>query len=123
MFWQDELKKKYKNNFHPTTLIDVGDGWRKIVETLVEGIAKNNGMIMQLKEKFGDLRCYFHTEKENFEAISHLVVAAEMESSQTCEYCGGLADHKAIGGWIKTICETCYEKDISNADEKTTSCD
>lgn len=97
---------------HPATLEDlqaeVGKGWAGIVARLAEDLDKMgwNGHVVQIKEKFGDLRFYPSTATaEMYDRIDQ----AALESSRTCEYCGepGLPTRK--GGWIKTLCDGCNE--------------
>jgi len=71
--------------------------------------------ILQIKEKFGTLRYYYHTDVKTFsirEAMDRYVRQAEIESSKTCEFCG--KEGKLIKckmAWMKTRCDDCAPSD------------
>ena len=85
----------------------VGEGWHKIIEDLVNALflAGWSGRLTQVKEKFGGLR--FYAEDIKFESdMDKLIDAAEELSFKTCEYCGKPGKPRK-GGWIKTLCDDC----------------
>ena len=81
----------------------VGEGWHSIVNKLIDDLfdAGWNGVVLQVKEKFGGLRFYIGAGNET---MWELIRDAEHRSFQTCEVCGkpGKARH---GGWIRTLCD------------------
>jgi hypothetical protein len=81
---------------------DVGPGWRPIVQAAVDAIAKKNGHILQIKEKFGGLRIYVHAG--DFDAIDDIVRTAERQCAITCETCGKPGSLRNLNGWLKTAC-------------------
>ena len=88
----------------------VGQGWSKILESLIEDLFKLgwDGTVFQVKEKFGNLRFYTGTgNKEIFERIQQ----AGIESEKTCEYCGKSGKPRTDRSWIKTLCDSCNAKD------------
>lgn len=88
----------------------VGQGWTKILESLIEDLFKLgwDGTILQIKEKFGGLRWYIGNSNEKvFERIAQ----AEKESYKTCEYCGKKGKLRTDRSWIKTLCDDCNTKD------------
>jgi hypothetical protein len=120
--------------------IDVGDGWFTIIDTLCSCICsevdKLNGeltvctdekqmrqlytklvdarnrlpRLVQIKEKFGELRFYYSRNAENSERIDALVSFAEDMCSRTCSYCGSPGKKLRQGektGWVSVICEGC----------------
>ena len=98
-----DFKKHYKDYF------PVGEGWRGLVEKLVEDIIKiaPDVEISQIKEKFGGLRFYIdYGTDEVFDLISK----AEQESFKICEGCGTKENVTTEGGWILTLCKTCRKK-------------
>lgn len=85
--WRDALAEKYpslyrdyKGDMRYTCMawgIDVGDGWRDLIEKLSADITAidTEGRVVadQVKEKFGGLRFYFHTEaSKKFQDLLHL---------------------------------------------------
>lgn len=67
--------------------------------------------IVQIKEKFGTLRFYYHGGNERVEA---LVDFAEAMSGVTCEECGAPGKIDDIG-WIKTHCAAHRRNDPSKS--------
>ena len=85
-------------------LCGVGAGWHGIIDRLVSDLFTLgwDGMLADVKEKFGGLR--FYIGEESLE-MSARIDEAESESFQTCEECG--APGKArTGSWVKTLCDT-----------------
>lgn len=129
---------------------DVGDGWHNILRELSQGIADavskhvygagskaaalggedrafECGFVVivdQVKEKFGTLRFYWHTEpnetprdsvdedyaKEIYGQVSGMVDLAAGLSGVTCESCGSPGTMND-GGWLSVRCEPCREKE------------
>ena len=81
----------------------VGEGWRSIVEPLVEMCSQRGVKIRQIKEKFGGLRFYTGPADEDVFVEIH---AAEDKSLQTCECCGKPGQPR-YNSWIKTLCDDC----------------
>jgi len=61
--------------------------------------------IIQIKEKFGELRVYVVGESES---MSHKINFAERMASCTCELCGSPGRIRS-GGWIQCRCDKCQE--------------
>ena len=95
-----DFKKNYKTSF------PVGDGWRPLVEKLVEDIIKiaPKTEISQIKEKYGTLRFYINVGNDE---VYDLIEKAEQESGKTCEECGTKRNVTTEGGWILTLCKSC----------------
>jgi hypothetical protein len=95
---------------HYKTYFPVGEGWRKIVEKLVDDIIKiaPNTEINQIKEKFGTLR--FYCSGDGRDDIYDLIKKAEIESGVTCERCGTREGVTTEGDWILTLCKKCRSK-------------
>ena len=90
--------------------VSVGSGWEQIVIDCDAELAEidPNYKIMQIKEKFGDLRFYFepsdHSNDDLRQRMSSVVAKYEKIASQTCEDTGlpGVK-MKSPGGWFKTL--------------------
>ncbi len=86
-----------------------GDLWCEDIQQILE---KNNYVdklrIMQIKEKFGQLRTYFGPIPKE---MDDLIWAYELISEYVCVRCGRL-DSPIINnyGWYEPICRTCYNK-------------
>ena len=97
--------------------IECGNGWRKIINPIIEYIEKYNSTvkkeenkikILQIKEKFGELR--FYASNKTPELVK-LIENAEAKSRNICELCGSEEDIGQIAdGWITTCCRKCAEK-------------
>ena len=127
----DKLRAKYPSLFANRCEISVDEGWFSILDALCSGIVhhlqhnKNvidfakrkhateptitssipdlipDVQIVQIKEKFGTLRFYFH---DGDDYIRGAAAFAEDMSALTCEVCGHPGKARG-GGWIKTLCE------------------
>ncbi|MDR2238026.1 MAG: hypothetical protein LBE92_18035 [Chryseobacterium sp.] len=57
------------------------------------------------KEKFGELRCYIHSENRELDAvIKKIVDKYSALSVKTCEICGNEGKMRTIGSWQTTLC-------------------
>ena len=88
---------------------EIGVGWIPLVETflkLAEWDAQYNKtppvQILQVKEKFGELRIYYSGGDKRTDAY---VTFAMAMSKQMCEECGAPAVTSNKKGWIKTVCD------------------
>ena len=125
---------------------DIGDGWHGIIRELSAAVtheasvhawggeAKASDRHLecgffvvadQVKEKFGTLRFYYHSEpkpgvrmedvddgyaKETAAAIRGIVSMAEYMSGVTCELCGSPGEIND-GGWLSVRCGLCRRAD------------
>ena len=101
---------------------NVREGWSDIIARLVADLEELgwNGVVLQVKEKFGGLRFYI---SDGSEAIKKRVHQAEAESYFVCEFCGepGVLRETA---WLKTLCDSCHTirqeaRAIEDADANT----
>ena len=84
----------------------VGEGWRPLVEKLVDDIIAIDPDIdvTQVKEKYGGLRFYVLYGDD---AVFDLISKAEDESLKICERCGTRDNVSTKGGWLMTLCDRC----------------
>lgn len=89
-----------------TARLCVGPGWGPLVQTLMEDLRAEgwDGLLLQVKEKFGGLRFYTGPLTQVQE---DLVRAAENRSYEVCEICGEPGRECDEFGWIRTLCEAC----------------
>lgn len=91
--------------------LSLGRGWYRIVVELDRELAAiDSGYeLHQVKEKFGGLRVYFHTEHGDlWDQMNAAVDQAGAKAAATCELCGehGLL-HTTPHGWVRTLCRSC----------------
>ena len=98
-----DFKKHYKDYF------PVGEGWRPLVEKLVQDIVAIDTTICisQIKEKYGGLRFYINGSNDE---VFNLIDKAEHESYKICEECGTKEGVTTEGGWILTLCKPCRKE-------------
>ena len=103
----------------------IPDGWKKIALVHFQAIKKilenNNALpylkIIEVKEKYGRLRIYYHfpncpiyeQNKRWLDDIDRQFDMLEKDSWNICINCGKPAKFET-GGWITPICEDCKEK-------------
>lgn len=97
------FKNWYKDCF------PVGEGWRPLIEKLVNDIIKINPKVevTQVKEKFGGLRFYIIGGNDE---VYDLIDLAENESLKICENCGTKENVTTKGGWLVTLCNKCRKE-------------
>lgn len=108
--------------------VECGKGWKNLYEPLIDLCKLYGAKVLQVKEKFGGLRFYFHANGDCFHKLQAMVDAAEARSFHTCENCGIYKvlrhddDGKPVflvtteGSWLKSLCPDCRTKD--EADRK-----
>ncbi|NJL54179.1 hypothetical protein HC928_02685 [bacterium] len=91
--------------------IECGSGWDDLVQELITEIYKlgqKEGLdcrIVQIKEKYGELRCYMDGGTDEMYALIEDFTA---HSKTVCEVCGGPGKWgSSESGWYRTICDHC----------------
>ncbi|HEY1133278.1 MAG TPA: hypothetical protein VGE77_01760 [Nocardioides sp.] len=90
--------------------IDCQKGWYPILARLDTDLAALDAAyeVHQVKEKFGGLRYYTHTEKDGVrERFETRIQQAEQEAYRTCELCGTAGSLAKRGTWYQTLCGAC----------------
>ena len=125
----NELKEKYPQFFLENFYFECGDGWYNLLESLLyrinqqeEHIRNQNAYrvrygrdpieyksvkISQIKEKWAGLRFYYDGGDDY---VCGAVALAEDMSYKTCEACGN-PGKVSSGGWYRTRCDECREKE------------
>ncbi|GEC77091.1 hypothetical protein [Microbacterium maritypicum] len=99
--------------------IDVGPGWYPLLGRLdarLTAIAPGY-VVQQIKSKFGALSFYARATEDVYdynEEFSQAILAAEWESTTTCEECGAPARTYTIRMWVWALCElhACAKADL-----------
>lgn len=93
--------------------ISLDRGWYPIIVELDERLAEIDPgyELHQVKEKFAELRYYFHTDREDlWDRMHALVLTAEERAACTCELCGQPGRmHRNKRGWYRTLCSSCAD--------------
>jgi len=84
----------------------VGKGWHKLLEILYDAMPKDT-VVVQVKEKYGQLRFYTSGTTEQFH---DLIDVMSWASECMCENCGKVGQLLQYGWW-KTRCPKCIEKE------------
>ncbi len=93
--WGEEIRKAYPEYF--TTYPECGKGWDKIIRDFFDVVVKQvpnaaDFSLLQLKEKFGELRIYFslseNVSDEARQAVHEAYDVASRASLNTCEVTG-----------------------------------
>lgn len=104
-------EREQKRMFSGTQYENVDEGWHSFVKPLEEFCVANGIGILQIKEKFGQLRFYTESSQDNPYTwqITGWIEHAEEMSSMYCEKCGlqGYLDGKY---WIKTYCKKHHDE-------------
>jgi hypothetical protein len=101
----EKLKEKFLPEYYKS--IDVNEGWYQLIVDCDKELTAIDPhyQIVQIKEKFGGLRYYFHpSQSDTSEAMRKVVEKYEAIALVTCEATGGLGVlMKGVGGWLKTL--------------------
>lgn len=112
--WTDDVSEDFDYSY--TELDDMPDGWRQAfglqmcdeLKNVLEKIDKiNEFRIVQIKEKFGELRFYTNWIDDDIDKIIDKYTEL---SRRTCICCGKPAT-QITTGWISPFCDDCV-KDI-----------
>lgn len=109
---EQEFIDKYPDVLKDIGTIDVGDGWRDLVTVICNYIELVNQVkgtdihIVQLKEKFGLIRCYMAGDAPEpvWEAVNRAIRMVEDLSAKTCQDCGADGVPRR-GGWVVVLCD------------------
>lgn len=117
----DEMLKQFRTEFadiiadnNRFVSIDIPQGWQTLIWTLARFIknrAKSKNLdtkIVQIKEKFGELRIYVDGSDEY---IDGLVDMACSVSQSLCIECGKVSEIRSDKGWMTNICNDCRKND------------
>lgn len=99
---EQQLFDKYPGMFKLTWGFECDDGWYNLLDELCLKIKESNPIVVQVKEKFGNLRFYTEAVEEQ---VNLLINEAEELSSTICEITGKPGALCQKGGWYKTLCE------------------
>ena len=113
---QNYLVNKYKKLFDTIELdgcsffdIECDAGWFHLINDLLTDLINTNVKILSIKEKYGELTVYYHSE-DNCVLIDTIINDYRMKSIRICEICGHSGSIKQKSGWFKTLCQTCSIK-------------
>ena len=99
--------------------IETGDGWYQLIHDMFNEIAeayKQGGLevdivLMQMKEKYGQLRTYFeYPDYRMYDIVEAIVNKYELLSEDVCELCGKLGKSRNRRGQRQVLCDGCSAK-------------
>jgi len=98
---------------------EIRDGWLPLLKELFDKIQKlvdndpqcNALEVVQVKEKFGELRVYLNY---SYEKIDNLIDEYTRKSKTICEWCGEKGKLRNDNGWYTTLCNKCHEKRLES---------
>ena len=91
----------------------VGPGWAPFVQILLDELQRDGVKILQVKEKFGQLRVYGKEgEGTNVPHIETLIRAACYLASHTCATCGKEGELRSDLDWKQVLCEEHYTEEV-----------
>lgn len=85
----------------------VRPGWHALVDEAFDLVEAQGVDVIQVKEKFGQLRIYTGSADADFYSK---IWEIEERSATICEFCGAPSHIRSRGGWLKSICDPCLEK-------------
>lgn len=94
---------------------EIGEGWMSLVielldkiQHLVDNNPEYSGLqVIQVKEKFAQLRVYLNYY---YKEIEDLIEEYTEKSVHICELCGETGETRNLHGWYMTLCDKHYEE-------------
>lgn len=112
--WTGKVVEDY--NYEFTEYDSILDGWqigfgKYLLEDLRDALIKNNYLhelrLLQVKEKFGELRIYTNGAPED---VRRVIDKYEVISQHVCSRCGSPYAALTDTGWVMPYCESCFQK-------------
>ncbi len=84
---------------------EMAPGWKPIVAAALEVMTAidPNVEIRQIKQKFGELRIYYRSQR--YDELELVVKQVEILCERTCEECGSAGSIFNQNGSVRTLCE------------------
>lgn len=120
----DKVLDSYDYSY--TLLDDMPKGWKlafgeqmckELKRVLIDEGFLYDYRILQIKEKFGQLRWYDNCGSE---MLWKVISKYEDLSKYTCIECGNKGKVRKLFGWISPYCDDCYKKVKRRAEERLT---
>lgn len=98
----------------------VGSGWSALVRRAYAAVAHAversplgaRVLIIQVKEKYGELRVYYDETNQLSESardeLADAIEQLQVESQRTCESCGDSGEILSVHGWLRAECDKHY---------------
>ena len=102
--WYDDFPRGWRKAFGKMMIEDIDQALKKAGKEV-----RDNFMVSQIKEKFGELRFYHYGGTRE---VDDIVEAYSVLSRNICVHCGKPDVGYLTDGWIMPICEECF-KDLS----------
>jgi hypothetical protein len=111
--WREELVLKHPELFRGAAHPEVDGGWADLIDRAVERIAnaakagRSPVRIVQIKEKYGELRIYTDRVEDSATAaaVDEAIALAMARSACTCEVCGAEGHLHERGDVFATACD------------------
>jgi hypothetical protein len=113
MITYEEMEKKHSDMYEYGFHLQCGAGWFSLIDELFTKIKEidDSVKIVQLKEKFGGLRCYTGSVNSlTAEKVWKLISEYENKSYTVCEACGKEGTLEKVKGWCTTLCNKCKQE-------------
>jgi len=114
-----EIRNECAEVLTPGIVFAVEDGWLSLIHTTLNAIERilsqhsflGRARVVQIKEKFGELRIYTRAVDGNEfpealgDDLGKLNNTISQMSVVTCERCGDEAETRNLGGYYQTLCD------------------
>ena len=97
---------------------EIPEGWIDLVDNLCADLNNlmeemdpeniTNLVVLQVKEKFGSLRFYYHIDTENnslYQRLKEAIHKAEVTSQTVCQFTGQHGELCMHNRWLMVLCE------------------
>lgn len=127
-FLEENSEKKEEDridNLYLAFGFECDDGWYELLREMFSEIVaryEEAGVpvdleILQIKEKFAELRVYYSFKEESTpdkeelrNDVDKIIEAYENKSRKVCEICGAEGEVRKKGYRMKTLCDQCNDK-------------
>lgn len=121
----EQLEEDKINNLYLAFGCECDDGWYELLKEMFQEVVNRYeaaGLpvdleVLQIKEKFAELRVYYSFKQGNNQAdqelrddIDKIIETYENKSNTICENCGAEGELRKAGYRMKTLGAQCYDK-------------
>lgn len=117
----ERARRLFSHLFYKDTNLEIPNGWTDLVYSMVDELSIYSLIkIHTIKQKFGELRCYFDFDIEDpniiydFNTRNEIYAIIEKYENlalNTCEFCGqNPAKIRTNKSWIVVLCDNCNNK-------------
>lgn len=126
--WEQKIRQRYPSLLSKLSCFETNPGWNNLLEDMLEEISCREKIlietnkfqneydkiyIVQVKQKFGELRVYY--DGLNDTVVNSIIEKTELIADTVCENCCSTKEvtKRYIRGWVCTLCSNCKDESLN----------